>query len=189
MKNTFSSSKRVLILLLFLVVPLASQSDLPPSLAITVPGPEHKVLSKFEGNWRQLITSVGASGEDIFGKGTTNNKLIFYGRYLEMEAQINFEMTSAKTTMIIGYDRIDNQFTLFGIDEMSTRPMNATGKYDKSQSEFTFNATGIDPNTKKKLKFRVVFRFESDDKYIYQMFIHDGKKEKKSIEIINIKIQ
>jgi hypothetical protein len=153
-----------------------------------IPGPEHRILKKFEGEWRQLFNASAPNGEITYGKGSTLNTVFYGGRYLKMESELTIEKVKVQSMFLIGYDRILGKYVIYGIDEMTTQPIIAHGAYNKGTKTFTFLGESPDQKTGKQIPFRIVISFPEDRKYIYEFFITRNNKETRYIENTHIRM-
>lgn len=184
--------KKILIVILFSATQLFSQNfQLPEEqkfLELTLPGPEHEILKKFEGKWKQNII-LRHTNEEVAGKGNIENNLIYNGRFLEMNANFNFLGYPLEGKIIIGYNRHSASYFLFGIDSYDTKPIYVHGEYDKKNEELTFQGSYHNSKLKKNIDFRIVLKIERENKYTYKVYNKIGKEDRLVNETSCIKIQ
>jgi hypothetical protein len=183
--------KFVVLILIFNAYNAFSQNFQYPDeqkfLELTTPGKEHDILSKFEGKWKQNIL-LKHTTEEITGTGTIENRMIYSGRFLEMDAVYNFSGYPMEGKIIIGFNRHTSKYFLFGIDNYDTKPIYITGEYNNKTQELSFTGSEFDPKTKKNINFKIVLKIERENKYTYKVFNIFDKNEKLIIEKHCIKI-
>ncbi|MCX7736967.1 MAG: DUF1579 domain-containing protein [Candidatus Kapabacteria bacterium] len=183
---------KYLVLLLFVVTNLFSQNFQYPDeqkfLELTVPGKEHEILTKFTGKWKQNIL-MKQTTEELPATGIVENKIIYSGRFLEMDALYNFSGYPMEGKIIIGYNRHISKYFLFGIDSYDTKPLFINGEFNNKTQELVFNGTEFDPKTKKNIDFKIVLKIERENKYTYKVYNIFGKNERLIIEQHCIKIE
>ncbi len=177
---------------LFVATNLLSQNLQYPEeqkfLELTVPGKEHEILSKFQGKWKQNILLKHTS-EELPGTGTIENKLIFGGRFLEMDALYNFSGYPMEGKIIIGYNKHTSKYFLFGIDGYDTKPIYVNGVFNNKTEELIFTGSELDMKTKKNIDFKIVLKIERENKFTYKVYNVFGEKDRLIIEKHCIKIE
>ncbi|MDQ1266952.1 MAG: hypothetical protein QG635_2105 [Bacteroidota bacterium] len=152
-------------------------------------GPQHALLEKFSGKWRQLITILQKGAEPIYGKGEADIKLIFGGRYAEIEGLLSYMDIQADTRIILGFDRRFDKYTLYAMDALTTYSRYAIGVFDNSDSTFKFSGKSYDIISGKEVPFRIEIKFEDDSDFAYTTWWGDSKEEVKQSQIKFIKIE
>lgn len=184
--------KSILILLFFVVNLSFSQNlQLPDEqkfLELTLPGKEHEFFKKFEGKWKQNILMKHTS-EELPGTGTVENKVIYSGRFLEMDAMYNFSGYPMEGKILIGFNKYTSSYFLFGIDNYDTKPLYVTGELNPKTQELIFKGSEYDIKTKKNIDFKIVLKIERENKYTYKVYNKIGKDDRLIIEKHCIKIE
>lgn len=121
------------------------------------PGPEHKALQFFAGNWNLEITSFDHNGQPLpqqqqpgaqgqpgqpgqprngqVSQGTAESRVIFDGRYLFEHVRANVSVPGAQGNQqqrmegicLVGYDNLKKQYTMVWVDNVSTSIFMALG--------------------------------------------------------------
>jgi hypothetical protein len=152
-------------------------------------GPEHGKLKMFEGKWRQLCTQYVKDSPPVYGKGETENSFILAGKYLNFKSKYVMMDFNIENNIFLGFDRRINKFTLVVFDNQNTFPIVANGDYNESKKQFEFHFESLDLfNKNKPFPVTILFTFEKEDKYIYEVIIEQGKKTQLSLQIANIKM-
>jgi len=152
---------------------------------LTSPNENHELLKKLEGKWKQNCQYT--RGERVeFGKGYSENEVMFGSRFLKMTNNIEYFGSVTSTMQIIGFDNIQQKYTIFSIDEIGTDSKFAYGHYDSENKQLIFEQLE-DALSPDKLPFKIVISFDRDNKFTYEMFIKDRVNYKRVILIQNIK--
>ena len=153
--------------------------------AAGTPGPAHKALAAFVGDWKaEVKTWCGSDGPPNISQGTSTAGWILNGHFLK--AEFHGEMMGkpfiGKTLM--GYDNIKETFNTVWLSDMQTSIMTCEGKGGNGNKVITLEGTSSCPATgRKDIPIKTVFRVISPDKYVFEMF-NDGVQ---SMEITYIR--
>lgn len=153
--------------------------------AAGTPGPAHKALEVFVGNWKAEVKCwMDPSGPPNVSQGTAKTSWILNGRFLEEE--FHGEMMGKPFTgrSLLGYDNVKQTFNTVWVSDMQTSIFTSEGKGESGykvitlQGKSTCAATG-----QKDVPIKTVFRVISPDKHTFEMF--DGSKGEnvKTLEI------
>jgi len=145
--------------------------------AAGTPGPAHKALDAFVGNWKTEVKSWCApGGPPNVSQGTAKASWILNGHFLEEE--VHGEMMGKPFTgrSLMGYDNIKQTFNTVWVSDMQTAIVTSEGKGDKDNKVITLEGKSNCPATgRKDIPLKLVFRVISPDKYVFEMF-NDGAK-------------
>lgn len=140
---------------LLLVSGAAYSQDMPDSvkqakqaemMRLSQPGPEHKMLAKYEGTFDMEINYYTAPGQTPMKMtGTATNKMILDGRFLESTGEGDMGGFTMKSLTIVGFDRRHGVFTSTGFDNTGTYSVSAQGEYDPDTKTITMSGTDEDP--------------------------------------------
>lgn len=157
--------------------------------AAGAPGPFHKNLDAFVGQWSaESKFWQNPNDPPETGKAKCAYSWIMGGRYLQYHYK-GMAMGQPFTGMgIMGYDNLKKQYVGTWIDNMSTAIMTDAGTCDDSGKVFTMRGESIDPMTGENKKIESILRVISKDKHSLEMFStgSDGKKIR-NLEIIYTK--
>lgn len=148
------------------------------------PGDAHKKLDGMVGTWTAKVTSRMEPGADsITMEGTSENKWIMGGRYLEQRFSGTFMGTPFDGIGYTGYDNVKKQYWGTWMDSMSTGMMLSGGGMG-SDGTWTFTGTFPDPMTGKDQKVDTKMKIVDADHHNFEMWTPapDGKMFK-SMEI------
>jgi hypothetical protein len=114
------------------------------------PGPQHKALDMMAGTWDTKVTSYMAPGAPpMTSTGTSVNKWIMGGRYLEQRFSGSFMGQPFEGLGYTGYDNVSGKYWGTWMDNMSTGSMTSVGTASDDGKSYTFTATMNDPMTGK----------------------------------------
>lgn len=152
---------------------------------LTTPNENHELLAKLSGRWKQNYQYT--KGESLeYGKGFSENKMIFGNRFIEILNNIDYFGTVTSTMQIIGFDNYAQQYTIYSIDEVGTDSKFAFGNYypDKKQLIFEKQVDVLNPE---KAAFKIIISFERENKFTYEFYLKDKEKYRRVLLIQNIK--
>lgn len=174
------------IALLFACTSLQAQTmDQNAWMAYMTPGDMHKVLAESTGEWTGEITMWMEPGKDpIKSKGTSSNKMILGGRYLETRNKGDFMGQPMEGIGVTGYDNAKKQFESTWIDNMGTGIMKMTGNYDAAAKTINFTGTMVDPGSGKEMAVRETYQMIDVSHHTMTMYMTpEGAQEFKTMEI------
>ena len=143
--------------------------------AAGTPGPAHKALDAFVGNWKTEVKSwCEPGGPPNVSQGTAKASWTLKGRFLEEE--FHGEMMGKPFTgrSLMGYDNIKQTFNTVWVSDMQTAIVTSEGKGEKDNKVITLEGTGTCPATgRQDIPIKTVFRVLMPDKHVFQMFKDD----------------
>ncbi len=147
------------------------------------PGPEHKLLSRMEGEWNYKMYLYMAPGQDpLEATGTATGKVILDGRYLKLLHEgVSFGMPY-QAEQVIGYDRVKAGYITNYIDNMGTGFLIATGPAGQDGKSIEMKGTFAEPMTKSDTGFRCVQKFMDDGSFLMELYVTFEGKESKTWE-------
>ena len=158
------------------------------------PGEHHEHLKPLAGKWkqsskhRQTPETPWATSE---GENTT--EWILGGRFLAMQASGPAMMGAPydfEGFGIIGYDNGAKQYTSLWMDNLGTMMLLSHGSCDGSGKVITFESTMKEPLSGMDLKMRSVYKIESADKFIIEVYMAmPGGPEFLTMEITNTRMK
>lgn len=140
--------------------------------AYSTPGPEHKHLAEYAGNWNytsKFWMSAEAKPEE--SKGTAVNKMILGGRYLEQQVKGKTMGQNFEGRGLMGFDNVTKTYQEIWIDNMGTGIMTSTASYDPAAKTMTETGEYTCPVSESgKAKFRAETKMMDKDNYVYTMY-------------------
>lgn len=149
------------------------------------PGPQHKLLEQFEGEWTAAATEFGPDGaQSGSGTGTMTSKMVLGGRFLSMDYDGRMHGRFFRGMGMLGYSNVDKQFECAWSDSMSTSLSVLNGQADKAGKVFTLVGEYTDPLTGKRAKQKEVLTITSKDSHKAEFFMQAGGKEVRVMEVV-----
>ena len=143
--------------------------------AMGTPGPAHKALEHFVGNWKAEVKCWMEPGAaPNVSHATTKAKWILNGHFLEEE--FHGEMMGKPFTgrSLMGYDNFKQTFNTVWVSDMQTSMFTSEGKGDNGNKVITLEGMASCAATgRKDMPMKTVFRVLSQDKHVFEMF-NDG---------------
>jgi hypothetical protein len=143
--------------------------------AAGTPGPSHKALEAFVGEWKAEVKCFHEGGAPQVSQGTSKASWTLNGHFLEEE--FHGEMMGKPFTgrSLMGYDNIKQTFNTVWVSDMQTAIFTSEGKGENDNKVITLVGKSNCPATgRKDISMKTVFRVLSPDKYTFEMF--DGSK-------------
>jgi hypothetical protein len=145
--------------------------------AAGTPGPAHKALDAFVGNWKAEVKCwMDPNGEASVSHATAQTKWILGGRFVE-EA-FHGEMMGKPFTgrCLLGFDNSKQLYKCVWVDDFSTSIYTSEGRGDSSNKVITLEGKSDCAATgQKDVPRKQVYRVLSPDKHVLEMF-NDGQK-------------
>jgi hypothetical protein len=137
------------------------------------PGPQHKMLEESVGTWDAEVKMWmnGPTGEPTVSKGTSENKMVLGGRYLQQDFTSEMMGQPFVGTGVTGYDNFKKKYVGSWIDNMSTGLATMEGVLDKDGKSVTMWGKMDDPMTgAKDKKIKYVTRFADKDTQVFESY-------------------
>ena len=140
--------------------------------AAGTPGPAHKALEAFVGNWKAEVKCwCDPGGPANVSQGTAKASWTLNGHFLEEE--FHGEMMGKPFTgrSLMGYDNIKQTFNTVWVSDMQTSILTSEGKGENGNKVITLQGKSNCPATgRKDIPIKTVFRVIGPDKYVFEMF-------------------
>src|SRR5882724_3924021 len=145
--------------------------------AAGTPGPAHKGLEAFVGNWKAEVKCwMEPGGSPNVSQGTAKTSWTLNGHFLEEE--FHGEMMGKPFTgrSLMGYDNIKQTFNTVWVSDMQTSIFTSEGKGENGNKVITLEGKSNCPATgRKDIPMKTVFRVINPDKHVFEMF-NDGAR-------------
>ena len=145
--------------------------------AAGTPGPAHKALEAFVGNWKAEVKCWCEPGAaPNVSQATAKASWTLNGHFLEEE--FHGEMMGKPFTgrSLMGYDNIKQTFNTVWVSDMQTSILTSEGKGENGNKVITLAGKSNCPATgRKDIPIKTVFRVLSPDKYVFEMFNDSAK--------------
>lgn len=134
------------------------------------PGPEHKVLAKWEGTW-DTIMKAG----DKEHKGTAKFGMELGGLWLASTLESDLDKEKFYGRGMDTYDAKKKKYVSYWFDSMSTQAMTFEGTYDEKEKTMTMTADGVGMDGK-PAKWKSVTQTKDADTMVFTMYVGDAKE-------------
>lgn len=156
---------------------LAQESD--PWTAYMMPGENHKILSKYTGDFKLEITMWMMEGADsVVMKVQSSNRMILGNRFLEMTQTGDMMGMPYHAISTLGYNNSDKNFNLSTITNMGTGTLYLSGYHDNGLNTVQLKGNLSNPVNGNLIEVRQVLHFIDEDNLLIENF----DKEAGSIE-------
>jgi hypothetical protein len=153
--------------------------------AIT-PGEAHKKLEAMVGMWDAEVKMWmgGVNVEPTISKGTSENKLVLGGRYVQQDFTSEMMNQPFSGVGFTGYDNFNKKYVGFWIDNMSTAMSTMDGNVDKDGKTFTLWGKMDEPMTGERgKKVKYVTTVVDNNKHVFEVYDLTLNKEKPIMQI------
>ena len=145
--------------------------------AAGTPGPAHKALEAFVGDWKAEVKCWCEPGAaPNVSQGTSKASWTLNGHFLA--EKFHGEMMGKPFTglTLMGYDNLKQTFNTVWLSDMQTAIFSSEGKGENGNKVITLEGKSNCPATgQKDIAIKTVFRVLSPDKHVFEMF-KDGAK-------------
>jgi hypothetical protein len=145
--------------------------------AAGTPGPAHKAIDAFAGNWKAEVKCwCEPGGAPQVSQGTSAGAWILNGHFLvtEFHGEMMGKPFIGRTLM--GFDNIKQTFNTVWVSDAQTSILTSEGKGENGNKTITMEGKGSCPATgRKDVPVKTVFRVISPEKNVFEMF-NDGAK-------------
>lgn len=164
--------------------PMDSAAMMKAWMDYMTPGDQHAWLAKGEGNWKGEVTMwEDPSKPPTTSTMTATNKMIMGGRYLQSTASGNMNGMPFEGMATMGYDNAKKKFMSTWIDNMGSGFMKTEGTYDEATKTLTMTGTVTDCTNGGDMAIREVTKYVDEKNHTWEMYMTQGGKEMKSMEI------
>ncbi len=166
------------------VPPMDSATMMKAWMAYMTPGEPQGMLAKSTGMWNQEVTMwMDPSKPPSKSAGTSENKMILGGRYMQSVNKGSFEGMPFEGISTLGFDNARKVYQSSWVDNMGTGIMNLEGTWDDAAKTINFKGKATDPATGKEMDVREVYKIIDDNTQHMEMYCMQGGKEMKTMEI------
>ncbi|MGC9940680.1 MAG: DUF1579 domain-containing protein [Verrucomicrobiota bacterium] len=144
--------------------------------AAGTPGPGHKALDAFAGEWKNEVKCLEPGGPVNVSHATSKARWILGGRFLEEE--FHGEMMGKPFTgkCLLGFDNTKQKFKSVWVDDLGTAMLTSEGTGENGNNTIVLEGKADCPASgQKDISMKQVLRVISPNKHILEMF-HDGEK-------------
>jgi hypothetical protein len=157
----------------------APDAEMEAWLKTASPGPMHKWMEQFVGEWQTTSTTFMPDGTAMPSEhGTMTYTMSHGGRFINMDMRSRFMGQPYRGSGTMGYNNIDKRFESTWVDTMSSSIIFMTGQADKEGKVLTLAGEFTNPDGSKSMMKEVttVLSKESHKNEFYD--VKDGKPVK-----------
>jgi len=153
--------------------------------AMSQPGPEHKLLQPFVGEWDVKARFwMEPQGEAMESTGKAKTEWILDGRYQRQNYTGQFMGKEFKGEGLMGYNKVTGEYFSTWIDSMSTGMGLGHGSVSADGKTFTFSTEYDDPMTEGKMNTREVLKVLNNNEFVVTSYMRtDDGGEFKHMEL------
>jgi hypothetical protein len=152
------------------------------------PGPEHKKLQPFVGNWTLTVKLwTNPSEPPAEAKGTVERKWIMGGRFVQENVKVECGGKSFEGLGLLGYDKGAKKYTTTRVCGLCGTVSHGLATCSESGRKFECAKEECCPITGQKVKGRDEIIIENNDKIVINIFKTIDGKELKVMEIVSIR--
>ena len=146
------------------------------------PGLVHQQFAKMAGNWKATVTNF-MDGQEAKSEATAKYEMILGGRYLKSYITGNMMGMPFEGVGLDAFDNAAKEYISVWIDNFGTGVLNLKGKMDDKTGDIVYTGTMVDPMTGKNQTTKTVMKQIDDDHQQMVMYMIDGGKEVKNMQI------
>jgi hypothetical protein len=175
-------------------VSLGQDAKAPPSpeallkalVKAGTPGPEHKKLDPFVGDWNVTIKLwTDPNQSPAQATGTAQRKWIMGGRFVQETVQIDCHGKTFDGMSLVGYDRAQKKFTVAKVCGLCGTISHGLASCNSSGTKFECVKEECCPLSGQKIKGRDEVLIESNDRIVINVFKTIEGTERKVMEIVS----
>ena len=150
------------------------------------PGPEHKLLEALTGTFKQEITWSFPGMPPLKHSGTSENRWILGGRFLQCSSVGDGPARPFEGLTIYGYDTRKKQYFALGIDTTGTYYVTPHGTYAGASRSFILKGEELSEIGDGTFKYTMTIRAEGPDRHVIDfVFEFPGRDPMKVLEIVH----
>jgi hypothetical protein len=150
------------------------------------PGPEHKKLEPFVGDWNVAIKLwTDPNQSPAQATGTAQRKWIMGGRFIQETVQIDCHGKTFEGMGLVGYDAGQKKFTAVKVCGLCGTISHGLATCSASGTKFECTKEECCPITGQKIKGRDEVLIENNDRIVVNVFKTIEGKERKVMEIVS----
>lgn len=147
------------------------------------PGPGHKALEHYVGNWKAEVKCwMEPGGQPHVSHGSAQSKWAFNGRFLQEDFQGEMMGKPFRGQTLLGFDNVKQTYQSIWVSDTQTAIFVTEGRGDSKsitlEGKASCAATG-----RRDVPMKVVIRVISPDKHTFEMFDGSRGENSKSMEI------
>jgi hypothetical protein len=190
MKKTFAF---ISLFILAISIKVIAQNDTAGMKAwqdYMTPGDVHKMIAKYDGNWKEDVTFWMQPGAPPTKTTSTSvTEMILGGRYQQSKTTGDMMGTPFEGFSLLGYDNMKKVFTSTWMDNFGTGTLTCEGTWDDATKTITFTGKEFDPMSNKEMSIKETLQFVDDDTQKFESYNESPKGEFKMMEITYTRVK
>ena len=146
------------------------------------PGAVHQQFAKMAGDWKAVVTNF-MDGQEAKSEANAKYEMILGGRYLKSYITGNMMGMPFEGVGLDAFDNATKEYISVWIDNFGTGVLNLKGKMDDKTGDIVYTGTMVDPMTGKDQTTKTVMKQIDNDHQQMVMYMIDGGKEVKNMQI------
>ena len=141
------------------------------------PGPEHKILGAFAGQWKSTLHAIERDSDDITPadtQGTAEGKLQLDGRFAQLTHTGIQSGKPYEGIVLFGFDDVINKYTAIWMDSTSPAFISYVGTYDAGKKLLTLTSHFSEQVSRLFISSRLVVNFVDADTIIVDEYVARG---------------
>jgi hypothetical protein len=153
--------------------------------AASNPGPNHKALEVFVGEWEAEVKCFSDEGaQPNVSHGSSTFKWILNGHFLEEEFHGEMMGKAFVGRGLLGYDNVKQAFNMLWVSDVQTSMFVTEGKGTNNNQIITLEGTtSCAFSGRTDMPIKTVYRLSGKDKFTFEMYDTRKGKDNKSMEI------
>ena len=148
------------------------------------PGPGHRALEHFVGDWRAEVKCWTEPGEAHISQATAKVNWTMKGRFLQEDFHGEMMGKPFNGRIVLGYDNVKQKFNSVWVSDMQTSMFVTEGKGEIGNKVITLEGTSSCPETgRTDIPMKVVLRVLGPNKHTFEMFDGSRGENAKTMEI------
>jgi hypothetical protein len=154
--------------------------------AAGTPGPGHKALEHFVGNWKAEVKCwMEPGGPPNVSQGTAKASWTMNGRFLQEDFQGEMMGKPFHGRTLLGFNNIKQTFNSVWVDDMNTAMFVTEGKGENGNKVITLEGRASCAATgRTDIPMKMVLRVISPDKHTFEMFDGSKGENARTMEIV-----
>lgn len=172
--------KKALFLLFLSQSFIMNAQEKDPWTVYMTPSSIHELLSKYESEFQMEIEMSGLTEPVIIH---SSHKMILGGRFLELKQKGEMMGMDYESTYTIGYNTIDQTFSMTTITNMGTGTLALQGQWSEETKTATLYGKLTNPVSQKTINVKQIVTFLDDNTILIESFDKEGANpEKKTVQ-------
>lgn len=140
-------------------------------MAVSRPGPDHRWLDPLVGSWNVELRWLGAGEAETRTSGTSDNRWILGGRFLQCESTAGEGPSRIDATTIYGFDNNQKRFFSLAFHNLATSYRELSGSYDPATQSFLLSGKERNEVTGSVLVYRELLKVEGPDRHVLKVYV------------------